>query len=64
MSFTRIRHLAAQAAAKTLHELGFSCAIFGSFACKLYGNNRIPNVSPIYLSPYLDANVASALVGC
>lgn len=44
VSFTQIRHMAAQTTARVLQELGFSCAIFGSFACKLYGNKRIPNV--------------------
>ena len=42
--FSRIRQLAAQAAVGALHQLGLPCAIFGSFACKLYGNSRIPNV--------------------
>jgi hypothetical protein len=46
ISFTQIRHMAAHVTVRVLHELGYSCAIFGSYACKLYGNNRIPNVGP------------------
>ena len=51
--FSRIRQLAATAAVSIFHKLGLPCAIFGSFACKLYGNNRIPNVSLLSLFPNL-----------
>ena len=40
----QIRSLAAQTTVAILAELGLPCAIFGSMACKLYGNQRIPNV--------------------
>jgi len=29
----------------TLSKLGVPCALFGSLACYLYGNERTPNVS-------------------
>jgi hypothetical protein len=44
LSVMQIRSLAAQTTVAILRELGLSCAIFGSMACKLYGNERIPNV--------------------
>ena len=43
-SVMQIRSLAAQTTVAILAELGLPCAIFGSMACKLYGNQRIPNV--------------------
>ena len=43
-SVMQIRSLAAQTTVAILAELGLPCAIFGSMACKLYGNRRIPNV--------------------
>lgn len=51
ISFTQVRRLAAQTAVRVLYQLGFSCAIFGSFACKLYGNSRIPNDVDILVLP-------------
>jgi len=44
----QIRRLAAQTTVAILTELGLPCTIFGSMACKLYGNQRIPNVRAIY----------------
>ena len=44
-----IRRLAAHTTVAILTELGLPCAIFGSMACKLYGNSRVPNVRPIYI---------------
>ncbi len=35
---------AAEDATRLLQELGYTCAIFGSAACFLYGNNRLPSV--------------------
>ena len=42
--FMRIRSLAAHTTVTILAELGLPCAIFGSMACKIYGNQQIPNV--------------------
>lgn len=39
-----IRLLAARTTVAILAELGLPCAIFGSMACNLYGNKRLPNV--------------------
>lgn len=47
LSPMQIRSLAAQTTVAILTELGLPCAIFGSMACKLYGNRRIPNVRSI-----------------
>ena len=44
----RIRWLAAQTTVAILAKLGLPCAIFGSMACKIYGNQRLPNVSFVY----------------
>lgn len=44
LSPMKIRTLAAQTTVAILTELGLPCAIFGSMACKLYGNQRMPNV--------------------
>lgn len=44
LSAMQIRSLAAQTTVAILAELGLPCAIFGSMACKLYGNQRLPNV--------------------
>ena len=46
-SLMHIRWLAAQTTVATLAELGLSSAIFGSMACKLYGNQRLPNVRSV-----------------
>lgn len=40
-----VLYVAAQSTVRIIHRLGLSCAIFGSLACKLYGNSRTPNVS-------------------
>lgn len=45
----QIRSLAAQTTVTILTELGLPCAIFGSMACKLYGNQRLPNVRSFLL---------------
>jgi hypothetical protein len=42
-----VLYIAAQTTVRIIHRLGISCAIFGSLACKLYGNSRTPNVSRI-----------------
>ena len=44
----QIRSLAAQTTVAILTELGLPCAIFGSMACKIYGNRRIPNVRSFF----------------
>lgn len=43
-SVMQIRSLAAHTTVAILAELGLPCAIFGSMACKMYGNERVPNV--------------------
>ena len=43
-SVMQIRSLAAHTTVAILAELGLPCAIFGSMACKVYGNQREPNV--------------------
>jgi hypothetical protein len=48
LSDMQIRSLAAQTTVAILAELGLPCAIFGSMACKLYGNQRIPNVQSFF----------------
>jgi len=50
-SVMQIRSLAAQTTVAILAELGLPCAIFGSMACKLYGNQRIPNDIDILVLP-------------
>jgi hypothetical protein len=45
ISRTQIRNMAAKSAVAILSELGIPCAIFGSMACRLFGNPRPPNVS-------------------
>lgn len=52
LSLMDIRWLAAQTTVAILAELGFPCAIFGSMACKLYGNQRLPNVRSVYVSKF------------
>ena len=44
--------IAAHTAVEILRGQGFSCAIFGSMACKLYGSKREPNVS-LHFSSFL-----------
>ncbi|KAK0431334.1 hypothetical protein EV421DRAFT_2064802, partial [Armillaria borealis] len=41
---------AAEHATRLLQELGYMCAIFGSAACLLYGNRRLPNDVDILVS--------------
>ncbi|PBK58965.1 hypothetical protein ARMSODRAFT_923273 [Armillaria solidipes] len=41
---------AAEHATRLLQELGYMCAIFGSAACFLYGNRRLPNDVDILVS--------------
>ncbi|KAK0462279.1 uncharacterized protein EV420DRAFT_1265780 [Desarmillaria tabescens] len=43
---------AAREATRILREQGYTFAIFGSLACYLYGNNRIPNDVDIVISSY------------
>ena len=38
---------AASATVHILHRHGFSSAIFGGLACKIYGNARYPNVGTV-----------------
>ncbi|KAK0212188.1 hypothetical protein DFS33DRAFT_1249693 [Desarmillaria ectypa] len=40
-----------------LQDLGYSCAIFGSAACYLYGNQRLPNDIDILILSSADAEV-------
>ncbi|GLB40127.1 hypothetical protein LshimejAT787_0706370 [Lyophyllum shimeji] len=48
----QIRRLAAGTAVHILKAHGFPCAIFGSMACKLFGNPRVPNdVDILVLAP-------------
>lgn len=53
----QLRYLAARTAVDILEAHDFPCAIFGSMACKLYGNDRIPNVSMPFSSSH-NANPA------
>ena len=53
LGIMQIRSLAAQTTVTILAELGLPCAIFGSMACKLYGNQRIPNVRFSFLFFFL-----------
>ena len=50
LSVMQIRSLAARTTVAILANVGLPCAIFGSMACKLYGNHRIPNVRFFSLS--------------
>ncbi|RDB17671.1 hypothetical protein Hypma_001273 [Hypsizygus marmoreus] len=51
ITFMQIRRLAAHTAVAILRSQGFECAIFGSMACRLYGNPRIPNDVDILVIP-------------
>ncbi|KAF8813126.1 hypothetical protein BYT27DRAFT_7181703 [Phlegmacium glaucopus] len=51
LGYMRVRSLAAQTTVAILSELGLPCAIFGSMACKLYGNQRFPNDVDILVLP-------------
>ncbi|PBK64654.1 hypothetical protein ARMSODRAFT_892778 [Armillaria solidipes] len=46
---------AAADAVRLLRSSGYSCAIFGSAACYLYGNQRLPNDVDILISSSTDA---------
>ncbi|KAK0231724.1 hypothetical protein EDD85DRAFT_775545 [Armillaria nabsnona] len=48
---------AAEHATRLLQELGYTCAIFGSAACFLYGNERLPNDVDILISTAEDPEV-------
>ena len=41
-------YTAASAVVNILRQHGFSCAIVGGFACKLYGSPRYPNVGTAF----------------
>ncbi|KAF8057075.1 hypothetical protein FPV67DRAFT_1431039 [Lyophyllum atratum] len=47
----QIRRVAARTAVDILQAHGFPSAIFGSMACKLYGNGRIPNDVDLLVLP-------------
>ena len=49
-SVMQIRSFAANTTVAILAKLNLPCAIFGSMACKLYGNQRVPNVRSFFLS--------------
>ncbi|KAF8813129.1 hypothetical protein BYT27DRAFT_7181711 [Phlegmacium glaucopus] len=51
LGYMRIRSLAARTTVAILSELGLPCAIFGSMACNLYGNQRFPNDVDILVLP-------------
>ncbi|KAK0190127.1 hypothetical protein F5146DRAFT_931472 [Armillaria mellea] len=51
---------AALDATRVLRDSGYSCAIFGSTACYLYGNERRPNDVDILVSSSADAEVVKA----
>lgn len=56
-SVMQVRWSAARATVAILAELGLPCAIFGSMACKLYGNLRVPKVrSFLYIYPVLKSS--------
>ncbi|KAK0472992.1 hypothetical protein IW261DRAFT_1404807 [Armillaria novae-zelandiae] len=48
---------AAEHATRLLRQLGYTCAIFGSAACFLYGNKRLPNDVDILISTDEDPEV-------
>ncbi|KAG6830480.1 hypothetical protein H0H92_000487 [Tricholoma furcatifolium] len=50
-NFGEARMHAANATVEALGDLGFSCAIFGSMACRLYGSPRLPNDVDILVLP-------------
>ncbi|KAG6917084.1 hypothetical protein DXG01_003973 [Tephrocybe rancida] len=50
-SRTQIRRIAARTTVQILEAHGFPCALFGSMACKLYGNKRIPNDIDVLVLP-------------
>ena len=58
----QIRSLAAHTTVSILAELGLPCAIFGSMACKLYGNERMPEVRFLCLSSKV--YTISLVIGC
>jgi hypothetical protein len=60
-SVMQIRSLAAHTTVSILAELGLPCAIFGSMACKLYGNERIPDVRSFF---FRQSSYLSLVIGC
>ncbi|KAG5640525.1 hypothetical protein DXG03_008223 [Asterophora parasitica] len=61
LSRMQIRRLAAHTVVDILRSCGFASAIFGSMACKLYGNPRIPNdVDVLVLPPSLSSSCSLA----
>ena len=58
-----IRRLAAHTTVTILTELGLPCAIFGSMACKLYGNSRVPNVRSIYIYMFSMFTLSTCIIG-
>ena len=59
-SVMQIRSLAAHTTVAILAELGLPCAIFGSMACKIYGNQRVPNVRSFF---YPQSSHSSLVIG-
>ncbi|KAJ3562384.1 hypothetical protein NP233_g9609 [Leucocoprinus birnbaumii] len=59
--------MAAKATITILRQCGIRCAVFGSFACKLYGDFRYPNdvdfliTQPIH-APFIDAEQVKRLI--
>ncbi|KAG6810415.1 hypothetical protein H0H92_011976 [Tricholoma furcatifolium] len=51
VSRMQIRRLAARKTVDILRQHGFSCTLFGSMACKVYGNPRIPNDIDVLVLP-------------
>jgi hypothetical protein len=59
----QIRSLAAHTTVAILADLGLPCAIFGSMACKVYGNQRIPNVRVFFCLQCLDSTFCVIKIG-
>ncbi|KAG5635795.1 hypothetical protein H0H81_010088 [Sphagnurus paluster] len=51
LSLMQVRFLATRTTVDILAERGLHCALFGSMACKLYGNPRIPNDIDVLVLP-------------
>ncbi|KAG6894886.1 hypothetical protein C0992_004184, partial [Termitomyces sp. T32_za158] len=54
----QIRRLAARKTVELLRSHGYPCALFGSMACKLYGNKRIPNDIDVLVLPPPDSTIS------
>ncbi|KAG6817065.1 hypothetical protein H0H87_000244 [Tephrocybe sp. NHM501043] len=54
LSRLQIRRMAARTTVETFKAHNFDCALFGSMACKLYGNKRIPNDIDVLVLPRED----------